>query len=183
MTEGKKVGYYEVDCTDEDNVTKKGEQAKGMGAAYFAKLAKKPHKDARKIWPRGKLGIWMDLARAHTGAQAELEKLFELGVISQPPRSPDFNILDASVFAYLERMQQQHGALSYEDLRNSVEISYKELTDEVVTKVCNAVRANFKVAIKQQGGNWYVEHRHKDHVAKQQCCRCLATYTGDGASG
>ena len=79
-------------------------------------------------------------------------------------------------------MQQQHGALSYEDLRKSVEISYKQLTDEIVTKVCNAVRANFKVAIKQKGGNWYVEHRHKDRVAEQQCCRCLATYTGDGAS-
>ena len=107
--------------------------------------------------------------------QTQYEKLFELGVISQPPRSPDFNILTAGVFAYLERMQQQHGALSYEDLRKSVEISYKELTDEVVTKVCNAVRVNFKVAIKQQGGNWYIEHRHRDRVAEQKCCRCLAT--------
>ena len=35
MTEGKKVGKYEVDCTDEDNVTKKGVQAKGMGCGVL----------------------------------------------------------------------------------------------------------------------------------------------------
>ena len=94
MTEGKKVGHYEVDCTDEDNVTKRGVQAKGMGSAYFAKLAEQLYNDARTIWPKGNLGIWMDLARAHTGAQAELEKLFKRGVIAQPPRSPDFNLLE-----------------------------------------------------------------------------------------
>jgi len=55
-------------------------------------------------------------------------------------------------------------------------------TDAVVTKVCNAVRANLKVAMKKAGGNWYVEHRHKERAREEECCRCRATYTGDGPS-
>jgi hypothetical protein len=173
---------------DKSNVTRKRNrdgqliQAKGMGSAYFAKLAKKLYNDARKIWPTGDLGIWMDLARAHTGARAELKKLFKLGVIEQPPRSPDFNMLDSGVFCFLERHQQEHGGHTLEDIRDGVNKAYEELTDESVTKVCNAVRANFKVAIKKGGGNWYVEHRHKERVPEEKCCRCGATYTGDGPS-
>ena len=188
ITEGKKVNFTEIDCTDESNILKKKDkqgnqiQARGMGAAYFAKLAKQLFDDLRRICPRGELGIWMDLARAHTGAQAELEKIFKRGVIAQPPRSPDFNILDAGIFPYLERRQQQEGALSYEAIRESVKVAFEDLTDEVVTKVCNTVRANFKVVMKKSGGNWYIEHRHKERVREEACCRCKATYTGDGPS-
>ena len=182
VTEGKKVGYYEVDCTDESNITKKGVHAKGMSAAYFTKLAKQLYDDARKIYPTGDLGVWMDLARAHTGAKAELEDIFKLGVISQPPRSPDFNLLDAGIFSYLERRQQEEGAVDLDEIRQSVKVAFDELTDLTVTKVCNAVRANFKVTMKHQGGNWYVEHRNKERVREEECCRCRATYTGPGPS-
>ena len=103
-------------------------------------------------------------------------------MIAQPPRSPDFNILDAGIFAYLERRQQEQDALTMDEIRESVAISYDELTDAVVTKVCNAVRANLKVAMKKAGGNWYVEHRHKERAREEECCRCRATYTGDGPS-
>ena len=155
VTEGKKVGKYEVDCSDEANVLKKRDkdgnpvQARGMGAALFAKLAKQLHDDFRKLHPRGHLGIWMDLAQAHKGARAELQKLFKLGVIEQPPRSPDFNLLDAGVFPYMERRQQQEGAMTFDEIRAGVDAAYAALSDEVVTKVCNAVRANFKVALKK----------------------------------
>ena len=148
----------------------------------FAKLAKQLHDDFRKLHPRGHLGIWMDLAQAHKGARAELQKLFKLGVIEQPPRSPDFNLLDAGVFPYMERRQQQEGAMTFDEIRAGVDAAYAALSDEVVTKVCNAVRANFKVALKKNGGNWYIEHRHKDRVREEECCRCHATYTGDGES-
>ena len=127
-------------------------------------------------------GIWMDLAKAHTGARQELGKWFKLGVVEQPPRSPDFNILDAGVFSYLERMQQQHGSLTYQEICDSVKFAFDELTPSTVTKVCNAVRANFKLSMQKKGGNWYVEHRHKDRVREETCCRCNATYTGEGPS-
>ncbi len=127
-------------------------------------------------------GIWMDLARAHSSAKADLEKFFKRGVITQPPRSPDFNCLDAGIFSYLEKRQQEHGALSLDDIRASVESAFSELTNKTITRVCNAVRANFKVVIKKNGGNWYVEHRHKGRVPEETCCRCNATYTGDGKS-
>ena len=103
-------------------------QARGMSAALFAKLAKQVHDDFRKIVPHGKLGIWMDLAKAHTGARQELGKWFKLGVVEQPPRSPDFNILDAGVFSYLERMQQQHGSLTYQEICDSGKFAFDELT-------------------------------------------------------
>ena len=50
-------------------------------------------------------------------------------MIAQPPRSPDFNILDAGIFAYLERRQQEQDALTMDEIRESVAISYDELTD------------------------------------------------------
>ena len=164
MTEGKKIGHYEVDCSDEANKLKKRDadgnqvQARGMTSALFAKLAKEIHSDFRKIVPRGDIGIWMDLAKAHTGAREELKKLFKLGVVEQPPRSPDFNLLDAGVFSYLEKRQQEHGALTYDEICASVDLAYSELTDKTVTKVCNAVHANFKLSMEKNGGNWYVEH-------------------------
>ena len=188
VTEGKKVGFYEVDCSDPANVLKKRDkdgktvQARGMGAALFSKLAKNLHDDFRKIWPTGDVGVWMDLAQAHKGARDELQKWFKLGVIEQPPRSPDFNLLDAGLFPYMERCQQQAGSITYDEIRQSVKDAYDGLTDATVTKVCNAVRANFRIAIKKQGGNWYIEHRHKDRVRDEECCRCRATYTGDGES-
>ena len=188
VTEGRKVGHYEIDCTDADNVLKKLDaqgqavQARGMGASLFAKLAKQLHSDFRKIHPTGDLGIWMDLAQAHKGARDELKKWFKKGVIEQPPRSPDFNALDAGVFPYLERKQQQEGALTVDEIRASVKVAFDELTNETITKVFNAVRANFKVTLSKNGGNWFTEHRHKERVREEACCRCLATYTGDGAS-
>lgn len=59
VSEGIKIGFYEVDCTDDANVLKKRDaegnpiQAKGMGAALFSKLAKQLYDDARKVWPTG----------------------------------------------------------------------------------------------------------------------------------
>ena len=72
--------------------------------------------------------------------------------------------------------------MDLDEIRQSVKVAFDELTDLTVTKVCNAVRANFKVTMKHQGGNWYVEHRNKERVREEECCRCRATYTGTGPS-
>ena len=97
--------------------------------------------------------LWADVSKnsRYTGTtmsrKALREDIFKLGVISQPPRSPDFNLLDAGIFSYLERRQQEEGAVDLDEIRQSVKVAFDELTDLTVTKVCNAVRANFKVTM------------------------------------
>ena len=58
--------------------------------------AKKIAAAARKVMGRGKIGCWLDNAKAHHAkcVVAELEKHFDR-VLFQPPSSPDMNMLDS----------------------------------------------------------------------------------------
>lgn len=124
----------------------------------------------------------MDLASCHKSAAEYAKKLFKRGVILQSPTSPEFNLLDAAVFPFMERMQQQAGALSLEDIRKSTFDAFELITPELCTKAANRVRANMRVVVKKQGGNWFVEHRQSEYQPEASCCRCGATYTGEGES-
>ena len=53
ISERSRVGCYEIDLKDKRNVTKQGQQAKGMGAALFKTVLDKVYADLRAIHPTG----------------------------------------------------------------------------------------------------------------------------------
>jgi hypothetical protein len=118
--------------------------------------AKKIAAAARKVMGRGKIGCWLDNAKAHHAkcVVAELEKHFDR-VLFQPPSSPDMNMLDSGVFPHMGRLVQDLGCVTKSEIRAAVRKVWKNgVTKEHCGRVGARVRRNM-VQCKGCGGNWF----------------------------
>ena len=89
------------------------------------------------------VAIWLDGAPAHTvtATQRKLKELFD-HVCLQTPKSPDLSMLDAGVFPWMERQQQESGATTKEEIRGSVMGVWRKLQPSMLKKVADRVRRN-----------------------------------------
>jgi hypothetical protein len=90
-------------------LTVPGKPAKGVTGPVLKPHMKKIKAAARKVikvMSPGKIGCWLDNAKAHTSdcVKAEMAKVFD-DVQFQPPSSPDMNMLD-SVLPHMARLVQ-----------------------------------------------------------------------------
>ena len=104
------------------------------------------------------VAIWLDRAPTHTAkaTQRKLKQLFD-HVYLQTPKSPDFSMLDAGVFPWMERQQQKSGATTKEEIRGSTLGVWRALQPPMLKKVAERVSLNATKVIDNDGGNFYHE--------------------------
>lgn len=89
----------------------------------------------------GPLTIVVDRASCHVSKESkeEIGKWFA-HIEVQPPRSPDFNLLDASVFPTLEKECNKTGAVTHEQIKKSVASVWKLVTPGAMEKAVRKVK-------------------------------------------
>ena len=99
------------------------------------------------------VAIWLDGAPAHTVAatRKELKELFD-HVCLQTPKSPDLSMLDAGVFPWMERQQQESGATTKEEIRGSVMGVWRKLQPSMLKKAADRVRRNATKVVARNVG-------------------------------
>ena len=180
MSEKGRVRCEKLWMDDADNVTAKGKKSTGMTAFVFKKFLDTLKKATdKKFGKKAELTLWMDRASCHKSSVPYAETLFSR-VVLQPPKSPDFSPLDAALFPFMERDQQQGKATTLAEIEATVAKTWKKVTPAMCGKACNRVRANMRKCIADKGGNFYDESsanlrsRRQDNL---ECHKCLATYT------
>ena len=131
--------------------------SKGVRGPFLATIWPKVAAAARKVLGRNApLEIMLDNAPGHVSkfSKQELSKHFKI-VHFQPPSSPDFNMLDAGVFPYLEREMNKQGAKTQEQIRKAVPEIWKKVTPDMCTHVVARVKKNMQTAIELHGGNYF----------------------------
>jgi hypothetical protein len=180
MSEKGRIHCEKLWMDDADNVTAKGKKSTGMTAFVFKKFLDTLKKATdKKFGKKAELTLWMDRASCHKSCVPHAETLFSR-VVLQPPRSPDFSPLDAALFPYMERDQQQGKATTLAEIEATVAKTWLKVTPTMCLRACNRVRANMRKCIADKGGNFYDESsanlrsRRQDNL---ECHKCLATYT------
>ena len=160
VSEHKKIGLWEMKKEDWMKFkTKAGMTAKGIGAEYFITFIPKIKAAARKALGPGRIGIWIDNAKAHTAAaaRAAFAKHFD-DVVFQSPSSPEMNLLDAGVFPNMQAKVDEKNATTTAEIRAAVNAVWEEdITPEHLHNVANRVRRNMKQVESLKGGNWCKE--------------------------
>ena len=150
-----------LDTTGHTKTNKKGEEVPAkVDSAFLLPVWGKLMKRVRKI-PQlrtGKVYIMLDRASVHRST-VTLEAIKAAGftVIDQPPRSPDFNLLDAFVFPAMERWCNGLGAITKTEIEAAVGRCYAKITPEMCEQAIRKVKANMGESIKLKGGNFYME--------------------------
>ena len=96
----------------------------------------------------GKVYVMLDRASVHRST-VTLEAIKAAGftVIDQPPRSPDFNLLDAFVFPAMERWCNGLGAISKPEIEAAVAKCYAKITPEMCQQAIWKVKRNMEESI------------------------------------
>ncbi|KAF0685854.1 Aste57867_22306 [Aphanomyces stellatus] len=138
----------------------------------------------RALWPGRRntpIYIQQDNARPHVSSNdrvvAAAEKLggWDINLASQPPMSPDFNVLDLGFFNAIQSLQHQKVTRSVEDLVAAVEDAFAELDWRVLDKTFMTLQKVMEEAFKINGDNAYkLPHLKKDAAAKKIGPRSLA---------
>ena len=66
-------------------------------------------------------------------------------------------MLDAGVFPWMQRQQQESGATTKEEIRGSVLAVWRALQPSMLKKVADRVRRNATKVVEQKGGNFHYE--------------------------
>jgi hypothetical protein len=150
-----------LDTTGHTRVTKEGKTASAKVDSSFLKDKWAIiMKAARKIpeLKKGPLYIMLDRASVHRShiTTAALEAA-GFTVITQPPKSPDFNLLDAFVFPRMEKWCNEMGAITKDEIKKAVKDCYSRISKDMCAAAVRKVKANMAQAIKLKGGNFYDE--------------------------
>jgi hypothetical protein len=160
------IGIYELDWSKYFTTDKKGVKRKGRVDSQFLKpFWIKIRAAALKKLGAGPIVIWFDRTSCHTSAATRgfLEAL-GFTILTQSPRSPDFNMLDAFVFPALEKACDKAGAITKADIKKVVAKIWKLVTPAECTKAKKRVLLNMAESrdcevngVKLPGGNFYAE--------------------------
>jgi hypothetical protein len=156
-----RVMNLRLDTTGHTKTNKKGEEVPAkVDSAFLLPVWGKLMKLARKI-PQlcsGKVYVMLDRASVHRST-VTLEAIKAAGftIIDQPPRSPDFNLLDAFVFPAMERWCNGLGAITKTEIEAAVAKCYAKITPEMCEQAIRKVKRNMEESIKLKGGNFYIE--------------------------
>ena len=112
----------ELDWSEQTKVLKSGPRKgqvvpAGIDSEFLKPFWPKIHKLAIKVLGPGPVYLMLDRAPAHR-SQVTIGEIEAAGfiVVSQPPSSPDFNLLDAFLFPSLERECQKRGAMTHAEI-------------------------------------------------------------------
>ena len=75
----------------------------------------------------------------------------------QPGKSPDFNMMDAAIFPWMERAVEEAAAHTVDEINATVEACWEQLDEDMLPKVADRVRRNATTSLALEGGNFYDE--------------------------
>ena len=117
--------------------------------------------------------IQQDNARPHITAEDEAfkavcdemhEQGYTIQLTSQPPNSPDLNVLDLGFFSSIQSLQHQKAAHDITTMLKAVEDSFSEYPPEKLDDVFLTLQTVYNEIIKCQGDNTF----KIPHIKKQQ---------------
>ena len=82
-------------------------------------------------------------------------------LVLQSPTSPDFSLLDASIFPTLEKECNDCGAVSVAEIEAAVKKVWRKVDIAACKKAAERVAKNMEQSIKLNGGNYYSEGRKR----------------------
>ena len=156
------VGIWPLDWSHYIKKKPDGSFCRGkVDSVFMQPFWKKIRDKAAKLLGPGPITLVVDRASCHVSAfsKAEILKQFDRLVI-QPPQSPDFNLLDASVFPSLERLCNASGAVTHAQIKDAVKAIWKQVTPREMEKAVRRVKKNMNASMSIEqapGGNFYTE--------------------------
>ena len=160
------IGCHRLDWSHHvrfNSKTGKYEPAK-VDSKLLKPLWKKLHKQAKdKFGQSHDIRIVMDKAPAHISKKTK-EWVKEAGfdeLVLQSPTSPDFSLLDASIFPTLEKECNDCGAVSVAEIEAAVKKVWRKVDIAACKKAAERVAKNMEQSIKLNGGNYYSEGRKR----------------------
>jgi hypothetical protein len=120
-------------------------------------IGKKSADAAIRLLGPGPVTLVVDRASCHVSkaSKVQIDKWFKIQI--QPPRSPDFNLLDASVFPTLERECNKSGAVTHEQIKKAVAKIWKLVTPATMEKAVRKVKRNMAKSVELKGGNYFYD--------------------------
>lgn len=86
---------------------------------------------------------------------------------NQPPRSPDFNVLDLGFFNSLQTLQYKKRVFNINELIGAVQTAYKELEPATIDKCFLTLQSVMEAAMLDRGGNNFkIPHLKKDSLLR-----------------
>ncbi|KAF0685579.1 Aste57867_22566 [Aphanomyces stellatus] len=95
-----------------------------------------------------------------------------IGVIEQPPNSPDYNVLDLGFFNSIQSLQHQKSTKTIEELIDAVERAFVELPNANLSKTFITLQKVLEKSLDIHGGNTY----KFPHMSKDANIKDLASY-------
>ena len=105
----------------------------------------------------------MDKAPSHK-SKATKKNILDAGfaeLVLQSPTSPDFSLLDASIFPTLEKECNKAGAQTKAEIEEVARKIWRQVTKHTCEKAAKRVELNMEQSVKLKGGNFYSEGRKK----------------------
>ncbi|XP_042051355.1 uncharacterized protein LOC121796606 [Salvia splendens] len=94
---------------------------------------------------------------------------FEFHLISQPPNSPDTNVLDLGYFRAIQSLQDDKIATSVDDLLRNVFTSFEELSPQTLNRVFIILQSCLTAILEVHGKNDYkIPHLNKDRLHRTE---------------
>ena len=125
---------------------------------------KKIHAAAvKKFGQSHHIRLVMDKAPSHK-SKATAKNVKDAGfdeLVLQSPTSPDFSMLDASIFPSLEKECNDQGAQTADEIEKAVKAIWRKVNKEECVKAAKRVELNMEESVKLKGGNFYSEGRKR----------------------
>ena len=128
-------------------------------------------------WPiggDGKIYIQQDNATPHIlnddidFHRVANEDGFNISLVSQPPNSPDLNVLDLGFFRAIQSIQHQQMPTNIDELVNAVNYAYWSFEPKVLDKVFLSYQYVMREVMKVGGGNNFkLPHAAKDRLERE----------------
>lgn len=160
------IGYYKLNWTHHVRYNPKTgrEEPAKVDSALLKPIWKKIHAAAAIKFGQGHdIRLVMDKAPSHK-SKATAKNVKDAGfdeLVLQAPTSPDFSMLDASIFPSLEKECNDQGAQTADEIEKAVKVIWRRVNKKECEKAAKRVELNMEESIKLKGGNYYSEGRKR----------------------
>ena len=163
------IGYYKLNWTHHVRYNAKTgrEEPAKVDSALLKPIWKKIHAAAAIKFGQGHdIRLVMDKAPSHK-SKATAKNVKDAGfdeLVLQSPTSPDFSMLDASIFPSLEKECNAQGAQTAAEIEKAVKAIWRKVNKRECEKAADRVELNMEQSVKLKGGNYYSEGKKKQRV-------------------
>jgi len=160
------IGYWKLNWsghTRYDSKTGRDVPAK-VDSELLKRIWPKIHaKAVQKFGQSHDIRLVVDKASSHTSKKTK-QYVKDAGfddLVIQSASSPDFSMLDASIFPSLEKECNKQGAQTVPEIEAAVRAIWRKVNLAECEKAARRVEMNMEESVKLKGGNYYSEGRKR----------------------